>query len=361
MLKVCVIGNEYMQQFPVVGYGGIESYVENLCIGINKNFKDKIKFCVFVPKILEKNNTNYDFNIIEVDFIENSKSGQHRLLFAEKVAKIISESEQKPDIIWSQSPWSVNYLSDLGIPMIVSIYDSIGWDLFKDDMKLINKNNVYYRFLSNFHFNNILKDADVNPQVNSVKEKSFWCYTGMPDEEYLLETEKENYILWVAGFNFYGMEGKGLDIFLKLSDMLPNENFVVYGSGDHSIESFLKSFQNKKSNFEYRGPLKKGSLHTKIFSKSKLFTLLSQWPESFARTGLEAITKGTPVLTSTKGSNPEIYSSIATCTDDLNKMAEAILKPYNYNDVYAHSKKFQVKNEIETLYRKSLEILNCYT
>jgi glycosyltransferase involved in cell wall biosynthesis len=358
MLKICVIGNEYMQQFPVLGYGGIESYVQNLCIGINKNFKDKINFCVFVPKILDKKETNFDFNIIEVDFIENSKSGQHRLLFAEKVAKIIRESDQKPDIIWSQSPWSVNYLSDLGIPMIVSIYDSMGWELFKDDMKLISKDNVYYRFLSNFHFNNILKDADKDPLVSNVKSKSFWCYTGMPDEEYSLEVEKENYILWVAGFNCYGMEGKGLDIFLKLATMLPEEHFIVHGSGDHSIENYLKDFQNKTKNFEYRGPLKRGDEHKKAFSRSKLFTLLSQWPESFARTGLEAITKGTPILTSTKGSNPEIYSSIATCTDDLDKMAQAISNSYSYVDTFNYSKKFHVDTEINTLYNKSLEILN---
>lgn len=358
MLKVCVIGNEYTQQFPVLGYGGIESCVQNLCVGLNKKFKDKIEFCVFVPKILEKRDTNFNFNIIEVDFIENSKSGLHRLLFAEKVAKIIRESKQKPDIIWSQSPWSVNYISDLGIPMIVSIHDSMGWESFKDDMRLINKENVHYRFLSNFHFNNILKDYSINPEVNNVKSKSFWCYTGMNDEEYSFEAKKEDYILWVAGFNFYGLQGKGLDIFLKLATMMPGQNFKAYGSGDTSVENYLLEFQKTVKNFEYKGPLKRGEEHKKVFSKSKLFTLLSQWPETFARTGLEAITKGTPVLTTTKGSNPEVYASIATCTDNIEEMIQAINNKYLYENIFDYSKKFHVDYEIDTLYNKSLAILN---
>jgi hypothetical protein len=53
-MKICVVGADYKQQFPFLEYGGIEAAFENLCIGLDRYFKNDVKFCTIVPKILEK-------------------------------------------------------------------------------------------------------------------------------------------------------------------------------------------------------------------------------------------------------------------------------------------------------------------
>jgi hypothetical protein len=54
-MKICITGNDWKQQFPLIKYGRIESAVEHLCQGIKDNHSD-IQFDVIVPKIIEKKN-----------------------------------------------------------------------------------------------------------------------------------------------------------------------------------------------------------------------------------------------------------------------------------------------------------------
>jgi hypothetical protein len=68
-LKVTIIGSCNYQQFPNIGYGGIESCVEHLCTGIKKYYGDKISLSIIVPKITEKREltTSYGLKIIEAN------------------------------------------------------------------------------------------------------------------------------------------------------------------------------------------------------------------------------------------------------------------------------------------------------
>ena len=121
-MKILVVGNDYKQQFPLLDYGGIESCVENLCIGLYEHFKD-IEVKVVVPKILNCEEYIFDFDIWETQFIESSKSGLHTSEFIRDVKNVLSKTGYKPDIIWAQSHWSALYLQDLGIPIISTIHD----------------------------------------------------------------------------------------------------------------------------------------------------------------------------------------------------------------------------------------------
>jgi glycosyltransferase involved in cell wall biosynthesis len=357
MLKVCIIGNEYVQQLPLINYGGIETAFEGICIGTSKYFKDKIKFCAIVPKILTQSDVQYDFPVIQADFIESSKSGLPRTLFAQKAAEIIKNSNIKPDIIWAQSAWAANYLSDLGIPMIITIHDSIDWSLFRDDMKLIYKENVFYKFVSKFIYDYVFQDADKNEEIRLVKSKSCWFTGGILDEEYDCQIQKENHILWVAGLN-WGMERKGLDTFIRLAQERSDQTFVAYGTGDAHIESHLRDLSSRLHNFEYLGALQRGDIHKQAFKSAKMFALLSQTPEACARTGFESISKGTPILGSTKGSIPELYSPVGVCTDDFTEMVNVLDTKFDYQSVYDYSQKFHVKNDIQFLLDNSYNIIN---
>ena len=352
-MKICVICNDYKQQFPLLEYGGIEAAFESLCLGLYKYFSSEVKFCAIVPKILEKNNTEYGFTIIETDYIESAKSGIPATVFAQKAKDIINNSPNKPDVIWSSGSWSAQVLQDINIPVIVTIMDSGGWE----DNKFVYNKNIYYRFASKFIYDLVFKDADTNEFINNVKSQSFWLHTGISDEEYDLQTEKEDHILWVAGLN-WGPTSKGLDIFVKLAQERPDQTFVAYGAGNDYLSGQLQRLSFDLKNFHFLGALKRGAEHKAAFKKAKLFTFLTQIPEAFGRTGLEAITKGTPVLGSTKGAVPELYSPAGICTDDFNEQIAALDKQYDYNKVYEYAQTFHIKNEITTLLEKSKQILS---
>lgn len=351
-MRVCIVGNDWKQQFPLINYGGIETAFENLCIGVNKYYKD-IKFCAIVPKITErKNSEDYNFNIIETDFIESSKSGLPAYYFGLQAKNIISRSTVKPDVIWCYSAWSAQTLHDLNIPIVCTIMDSGGWE----DNKFVYRSNVYYKFCSKFIYDLVFRDADKNENISKIKSQSFWLHSGVSDSEYDLIKEKDDYILWVAGLN-WGMTNKGLDIFIELAKMRSDKQFIAYGIGDTNIENQLKVYSKQIKNFEYLGGLQRGDNHKNAFKKAKIFAFLTQIPEAFGMTGLEAITKGTPVLGSTKGAIPELYSRSGICTDNINKMSEAINISFNAEDIFEYSKNFHITNEIQGLIDFSKKII----
>lgn len=355
-MKVCLLGNDYKQQLPLLGYGGIETAFEHTCLGINKYFKDKINACVFVPKILNRNNISYDFKIIETEYIESSISGISPVHYAAEIRDIISRAAAKPDIIWSNGSWSVKPLQGLNIPIICTIMDSVTWE----DNKYIYDKNVYYRFVSKFLYDYVFKDAETNPYIKQIKSQSFWCYPGFSDDEFTLDVNKEDYILWVAGL-LWGMQGKGLDLFIELARRRPDQTFVAYGSYDKrqtEMVDALKKLSREIKNFEFLGPLPRGEEHKTTFKKAKQFAFLTQTTEAFGMTGVEAISKGTPVLGTENGSLPEIYNSAGICTNNFDVMVESVGGIYNYQDVYDYSLKFHTKNEIEFLYNKSKDILS---
>ena len=57
-MKIALIANDYVQQFPLENYGGIETCVENLAQGL---FDNKIDFFVVCPK--RKNKKEYPFEV----------------------------------------------------------------------------------------------------------------------------------------------------------------------------------------------------------------------------------------------------------------------------------------------------------
>jgi glycosyltransferase involved in cell wall biosynthesis len=351
-VRICVVCNDYKQQFPLLEYGGIEAAFESLCLGLHKYFADKVKFCAIVPKILDKRDISYDFNIVETDYIESAKSGIPATIFAQRAKEIIKNSSIKPDIIWSSGSWSAQVFQDLNIPTIVTIMDSGGWE----DNKFVYNKNIHYRFASKFIYDLVFQDADKNEFISKVKDQSFWLHTGISDEEYDLQTKKENYILWVAGLN-WGPTNKGLDIFINLAKQRPDQTFVAYGAGNDHLADQLKQISKELKNFNFFGPLRRGTEHKNVFKKAKLFTFLTQIPEAFGRTGLEAITKGTPVLGSTKGAVPELYAPAGRCTDNISEMIDTLDVTFDSNTVYEYSQNFHIKKEIEKLLEKSKQIL----
>lgn len=349
-MKIAIIGNDYMQQFPLSGYGGIETCVENLAWGMHK-YLDSTKHSFFCVVPQREFFEACPFPVYETLHPPKTRCGPE---FATDVVEILRKA--KPDIIWAQSHWSVIPLLSLDIPIICSIHDGLekkpeGW--------LVNHPLVKYRFLSE----NQYKKWVTEPWE---KQKSFQLYSGFTDEQFAYYEGEREYFLWVAGLN-YGLYGKGLDIFIQLAQKYPKESFVCYGSGNPDIESYLKSLHKYLPNFFYKGELKRGEEHIKAFQKAKAFFMLSRLPESFGRTTVEAMSKGTPVVGTNVGATPEIIGDWRTggglvIDSFFNSSVDAVIT-FGFAEearkrTFELSKKFHIRKEIDYLLMQSEALIN---
>jgi glycosyltransferase involved in cell wall biosynthesis len=329
-MKIALVSNDYEQVFPLQGYGGIESCVENMAFGL---LKRNINFFVICPK--RSITREYPFKIIETEELPTKISGKSASFFAFQAKQIIQK--ENPDLILSQSNWSADAFHDLNIPTICTFHDScqkqFGW--------IKKYKYVKYRFLSNFQFNNWVKE-------DWEKQKSFVCASGLQDEEYLFNDTHNNYYLWCAGLR-WGLQAKGLDIVIKLAEANQDKQFHIYGTGDKDIETYLVNKSKLYSNIFYGHNLERGSHHKEAFAKARAFLMPTKIPDTFPRTILESLSKGTPVIASTNGACQDMISNAGYCTDDFEKFNKALNIDFDRKYVYNHSRIYSIDNEINTL------------
>ena len=332
-MKIALIANEYESQFPLGGYGGIEIYVETLAKGLHRNGLD---FFVVCPK--RESREDYPFEIIEANEPPAKITKRSPHYFASEVRKILSD--RKPDVIWSQSNWSADALHDLGIPIICAFHDScakqFGW--------IRNYSNVKYKFLTDFHYSNWIKEE-------WERKKSFVCHCGLGEEEFSKGVHKNNY-LWCAGLK-WGPQAKGLDIFLKLAEVNKDKEFKVYGGGSEEMERYILDFCKLNSNVFFGGELPRGAKHEEAFASAKFFVIPSQIPETAPRTIIEALSKGTPVIGSLSGSVPEMVGEFGVCSNEFEKLNEALNISIDRDKAFEYSKKFHINEEIKVLISQS--------
>jgi glycosyltransferase involved in cell wall biosynthesis len=340
-MKIALVGNEYKQQFPLLSYGGIEASVEQLAWGLHRANHDF--FCV-VPKREKKNDGKaFPFEILEASFVPSSISKRPAMEFALEAANIIRD--KKPDVIWSQSHWSIPPLLPLEIPIICTFSDSCakqaGW--------MVPHPRVFYRFVSKFQYK-------LWVQESWEKSCSFAIYNGLDPEEYEFSEQHEDYFLWVGGLN-WGWRDKGLDLFLILAQRNPNKRFVAYGTGSNEIEAKLRELNKQMANFEFRGELKRGLEHKRAFQKAKAFLMLTQVPEALGRTVLESLSKGTPVIGSANGALPEIIREHGVSSNDVEELNRALDQAYDNRACFEYSKKFSIENEVKQMVQASERVL----
>ena len=89
--------------------------------------------------------------------------------------------------------------------------------------------------------------------------------------------EDGGYFLWVAGLD-WGWEEKGLHIFTALARMRPELQFVAYGVAYRrpDLEDRLRILAMELPNFDFRGQLKRGAVHRKVFCEATAFFMPTQ-------------------------------------------------------------------------------------
>ena len=364
-LEVLLVGNNFEQQFPLLGYGGIEAHVEAVASAL---YNTKVRFRVIVPRIVNRQNHKYPFEILETPTAAPSSS------FIREARKIIQRIEPRPDIIWSSSDWSADGLHDLGIPMIVTNEDS-------GSPRLLNSYpTVTYRFISQNQQDRWCNaSAAFDPQFGKtrscspgdvgerpygqaelssdspspckiqpwLRDQSFTLWAGFPDEEFALELQKESKTLLFVG---QLEEAKGLAEFQQLAEWNPDWKFIVYGKGH---------FIPQHSNVIFKGLLKRGRAHNRAFQRASKFFMFVEWEEAFGRVIVEAMSKGTSVLGSDRGSLPELVpASAGVVSSDLKVLNASLHRDFDPREVFKWAESnFKAEAEVEELMRLSRQIV----
>lgn len=310
--EVVLVGNELYQQLPTIGYGGIETSVDNIAFALDRM---GIQFFAVVPGRREP--AEMPFPVLETQVAPNGKGGQVDQ-YVKEVNEILLREKQTPKdsaskpvatprnfVVLGQSMWSQNFAQH-SLLTIVSHHDGGGlraeWNW---NWKL---SNVRHRFLSQDQMRaGWVKPGDVaNEAVSRVIPH------GLPPEAYIQPLcPNKGYFLWVAGLD-WGWEEKGIDIFIEMARRRPQYKFVAFGAArsDAGRRVLAKAYEAAKEikNFEFRGELKRGRQHLQAFCEAAAFVMPTHESigESFGMTVIESLSKGVPVIASTNGAVPEI-------------------------------------------------------
>lgn len=339
-IRLALVGNEYLQQFPVTGYGGIERAVENTAWGVwaymERARKERFgewcangwveitEFMVVVPKRSQTTDLNgkpYPFEVVETACSPRAPTSQ----YIREVRDILES--KRPDAIWSQSGWSADGLISLNIPIICTIHDS-GTKTFSFENKA-DKHILHYQFRSRSHHNTWAV-------TEGEREVSSYCWPGLDDNEFELGPANDRqYYLYVSGN--WGRQ-KGIDEVLRLAELNPNDEFRAYGSND--LEGELARFAQKHPNFKHFRELQRGHDHAEAFKHAKALLMFTHLDEAFGMVTIEAFSKGTPVFGSTRGANVELITpEFGFLSDDIEEVNRHLHDAYNHTRIYELAKK----------------------
>jgi glycosyltransferase involved in cell wall biosynthesis len=138
---------------------------------------------------------------------------------------------------------------------------------------------------------------------------------------------------------------KGARVLIKVAKLLPYINFVFAGIGPES--GYISNESIKHKNIIFAGTLKQ-SVIPKYFSAADIYCFPTQYEEGFGLVLAEALSCGTPIITSNLGAIPKVVdSSVAVLVKPtVTNLKNAII------DLYSHPKKLSTLRSHTLTYAK---------
>lgn len=188
-----------------------------------------------------------------------------------------------------------------------------------------------------------LKDYDVKVINNGIDLNLFKPINSDFKEKYNIEDKKI-----VFGCASPWSERKGLDVFVKLSDMLSDDyKIVLVGLSKEQIENLPKNILGieRTNNQEELA---------KFYTMADVFVNPTR-EDNFPTVNIEALACGTPVVTFNTGGSPEIIDetcgSVVEC-DDVDSLKKEIIrvceeKPYSAEACITRAKQFDMNDKFK--------------
>ena len=236
-----------------------------------------------VPYKFVSENVKIDNNIIPIESSLSFNLGYEiKLTLLYNFAKffIREASAFKPDFIITQmmsSGMAVRFSFENNIPCVHLIRDVNSLYNF-EPFYLEEKYRDYPCIYSNSKFvqRELFRKHKINSQV---------LYPSINTEDYELSDQKPKYTTFI---NPHGQ--KGLEIFIKITEKMPNHKFLVVEGWDkidkHSPLKKIKNVTLVESQTDMR----------KVYKQTKILIVPSIRPEAFGRVVTEAQTSGIPII-----------------------------------------------------------------
>lgn len=160
----------------------------------------------------------------------------------------------------------------------------------------------------------------------------------------------------VLGVSFSWGTKKGMDVFVRLAEILPSDYKIVLVGTNDSIDKELPENIISIHKTQNKAEL------AEVYSAADVFVNPTR-EDNYPTVNMEAIACGTPVITFRAGGSPEIVGEGCGCTvevDDIDGMAESIEKCcieriYRSEDCRKHAESFNQDNKFQEyidLYRR---------
>lgn len=215
---------------------------------------------------------------------------------------------------------------------------------------------IQYPFvLRNFErYRRAVTDADVvvaNSEFTASKLKELFevspeiIYPPITIEEYQTNYNDEGVIL-MANLR---TEQKGGDIFLKIAEAMPDEEFRLVGPAPSSIKQKAKNLGNV-THIEWANDMRAE------YGRAKAVVVPTKQVESFGRIAAEAMCSGIPCVVSNRGALPEVVGNTCYVVQNLQsieewclKISNAIKEGYDENRINRVEDEFSTENQVNRL------------
>lgn len=260
----------------------------------------------------------------------------------------------KPAVVITQLDWApqaVRWVKGHGVKSVVLVpsYEGLcfepwrilgGLGTTKCDLKC-TECEVHRRFLKRHEeFKEALTEASKVIAISEYVAEVIRRIAGI-EAEVIYQPINRRYVTKAGNGDFItmvtAMPIKGIDIFLKLADLLPEERFMVVGRGSERIKA-----GNIKV-FPHLAP-------SEVWRMTKLLLVPSQWPEPFGRVIPEALLSYVPVIASKVGGILEAIPSDEALVEDFTNPSAWLdkVKKSNLEKILEvgskHSEKFLSEN-----------------
>ena len=338
-MKVAMIGWEY----PPFKVGGLGTH----CYGLTRSLADKnVSIDFYMPKTKHSLSSDKDNLVIkevgETEIFPYDRPEDKKLAgqFFESVYRyndlLVQKVNGKYDLIhchdWLTMKAGVALKEKMGIPFVLTVhsteYDRSGWlypndwfiNIEKEGMEKANKIIA----VSHFTKRVIVEKYGINPDKITVVHNAVYP---------IGESEKKNIVLFLGRLTIQ----KGPEFFLKAAKkVLEHEDtrFVVAGTGDMLPRLINQAVDLGISNrVIFTGKLTEEEVKH-IYQISSVYVMPSV-SEPFGITALEAISAGTPTITSkTAGVSEAFQNCLRVDFWDTDEMANKIISLLRYEPLH---------------------------